>query len=156
MYLLLLKKAIYCHLLASVSMVNSKPTIDNINILIKAQSINIVTVSDNETYNYSERLAFIQDSERYYSAYCIYTLQLDSIPETPETLLPYALKTRLTANIQQQMKRIHTKPIWVNTAQFSCTIVTKQLQQNCVYMHSLYHSMLAWILNIAVILNHEL
>ena len=49
MYLLLLIKAIYCHLLDDVSMVNSKPTIDHINILIKAQSINIVAVSDRVT-----------------------------------------------------------------------------------------------------------
>ena len=51
MYLLLLKNSIYCYLLDGVSMVNLKPTIDHINILIKAQSINIIAVSDNETHN---------------------------------------------------------------------------------------------------------
>ena len=52
-----------CHLLESVSMLNSKPTIDYNNILIKAPFINIVAVSDCETH--SERLAYIKDSERY-------------------------------------------------------------------------------------------
>ena len=42
-------------------MVNSKPTIDYNNILIKAPFINIVVVSDSETH--SEILAYIKDSE---------------------------------------------------------------------------------------------
>ena len=50
-------------------MVNSKPTINYNNILIKALFINIVAVSDSKTH--SERLAYIKDSERYYIVFAI-------------------------------------------------------------------------------------
>ena len=50
-------------------MVNSKPTINYNNILIKALFINIVDVSDSETH--SERLAYIKDSERYYIVFAL-------------------------------------------------------------------------------------
>ena len=55
-------------MLDGISMVNLKPTIDYNNILIKAQFINIVAVSDNGTHleTHSVRLACIKDSERYY------------------------------------------------------------------------------------------
>ena len=39
------------HLLDGISMVNSKPAIDHINILIKGQSISIALMSDNETHS---------------------------------------------------------------------------------------------------------
>ena len=72
MYLLFVWKKlsiITCRLLESVSMVNSKPTIDYNNILIKALFINIIAVSDSETH--SERLACIKDSERYYIVFAL-------------------------------------------------------------------------------------
>ena len=50
-------------------MVNSKPTINYNNILIKALFINIVAVNDSETH--SERLAYIKDSERYYFVFAL-------------------------------------------------------------------------------------
>ena len=50
-------------------MVNSNPTINYNNILIKALFINIVAVSDNEAH--SERLAYIKDSERYYIVFVL-------------------------------------------------------------------------------------
>ena len=50
-------------------MVNLKPTIDYNNILIKAQFINIVAVSDNGTHSGS--LACLKDSERYYTVFAL-------------------------------------------------------------------------------------
>ena len=50
-------------------MVNSKPTINYNNILIKVLFINIVAVSDSETH--SERLAYIKDSKRYYIVFAL-------------------------------------------------------------------------------------
>ena len=88
-------------------MVNLKPTIDYNNILIKAQFINIVAVSDNGTH--SVRLACIKDSERYYIVFALSgqivlisgsLLRLvivkvfccqKGFPETPETPPLYAL-----------------------------------------------------------------
>ena len=60
-------------MLDGISMVNLKPTIDYNNILIKAQFINIVAVSDNGTHleTHSVRLACIKDSERYYIVFAL-------------------------------------------------------------------------------------
>ena len=62
-------------MLDGISMVNLKPTIDYNNILIKAQFINIVAVSDNGTHGHLEthsvRLACIKDSERYYIVFAL-------------------------------------------------------------------------------------
>ena len=52
-----------------VSMVNSKPTIDYNNILIKAQFINIVAVNDNEIH--SKRSACVKDSDKYYIVFAL-------------------------------------------------------------------------------------
>ena len=84
-------------------MASLKPTIDFNNILIKAQFINIVAVSDNGTH--SERLACLKDSERYHTvfAFSSYIVLISGsllrlvivkmfccqkgFPETPETPL---------------------------------------------------------------------
>ena len=90
-------------------MASLKPTIDYNNILIKAQFINIVAVSDNGTH--SERLACLKDSERYHTVFLLssYIVLISGsllrlvivkmfccqkgFPETPETPPLYALGT---------------------------------------------------------------
>ena len=55
-------------------MANLKPTIDYNNILIKAQFINIVAVSDSGTHG--ERLACIKDSERYHTVFALSSINI--------------------------------------------------------------------------------
>ena len=101
-------------MLDCVSMASLKPTIDYNNILIKAQFINIVALSDNGTH--SERLACLKDSERYHTAFALssYIVLISGsllrlfivkmfccqkgFPETPETPPLYALVQVATSN----------------------------------------------------------
>ena len=73
MHLLFIRKNLSistCHLLESVSIVNSKTTIDYNNHLIKVQLSYIAAVSDSKTH--SERSACIKDSGRYYIVFVFY------------------------------------------------------------------------------------
>ena len=116
MYLLFARKKVSigtCHLLDCISMASLKPTIDYNNILIKAQFINIVAVSDNGTH--SERLAclkILKGTIQYLHSLVLISGSLlrlvivkmfccqKGFPETPETPPLYALVCHIIIMLQ--------------------------------------------------------